>query len=83
MNTLTSPGSNFQFQKMIQFKIQKMITNSIRNQIRHADCVLMLAGLYSSYSYWIQKEIEVASEELRKPIIAVQPWSAKKDITVG
>lgn len=54
------------------------LVNAIRNQIRHADCVLMLAGLFSSYSYWIQKEIEVASEELRKPIIAVQPWSAKR-----
>ena len=50
---------------------------AIRNQMQHASCVLILAGVYVYYSKWIKIEIELA-KELGKPIIAVEGWGAKK-----
>lgn len=38
------------------------LKNAIRQQMRHASCILILAGVYSSYSKWINIEIELAKE---------------------
>lgn len=51
--------------------------NAIEEQIRHASVVLILAGVYSSYSKWIDKEIEIA-QNLNKPILAIEPWGSEK-----
>lgn len=40
--------------------------------------MLILAGVYSSYSKWINKEIDIAKNVYNKPIIAVQPWGAER-----
>lgn len=45
---------------------------AIRNQMRNASCVLILAGVYASYSKWIRIEIELA-QEMGKKIIAIEP----------
>lgn len=50
---------------------------AIKNQIQHASIVIILAGIYSSYSKWIDKEIEIA-QSLGKPILAIEPWGAEK-----
>lgn len=50
---------------------------AIRNQMQHASCVLILAGVYSTYSKWINIEIELA-QEMNKTIIAIEPWAAEK-----
>lgn len=51
--------------------------NAIEEQIRDASVVLILAGVYSSYSKWIDKEIEIA-QNLNKPILAIEPWGSEK-----
>lgn len=38
---------------------------------------LVLAGVYSTYSKWIQIELELAAE-MRKKIIAIEPWGAER-----
>lgn len=38
------------------------LKEAIRNQMQHASCVLILAGIYSTYSKWINIEIELAQE---------------------
>lgn len=53
------------------------LKEAIRNQMQHASCVLILAGIYSTYSKWINIEIELA-QEMRKKIIAVEPWDSEK-----
>ena len=53
------------------------LKEAIKNQMQHASCVLILAGIYSTYSKWINIEIELA-QEMRKKIIAVEPWDSKK-----
>ena len=53
---------------------------AIKNRIQGTHVVLILAGVYSSYSKWIDKEIKIAKDEFitPKPIIAIQPWGAEK-----
>ncbi len=53
---------------------------AIKNKITGVHVVLILAGVYSSYSKWIDKEIKIAKTEfmIPKPIVAIQPWGAEK-----
>ena len=50
---------------------------AIRSKMQHASCVLILAGVYATYSKWIKIEIELA-QEMGKKIIAIQPWGAER-----
>lgn len=56
---------------------QKELYEAIKQQIAPVNCVLILAGVYSSYSKWIDKEIDIA-KNYNKPIIAIQPWGAER-----
>ncbi len=40
-------------------------------------CVIILAGVYSTYSKWINIEIELA-KSMGKKIIAVEPWGSER-----
>jgi hypothetical protein len=53
------------------------LRNAIREKIRLASCVLILAGVYSTYSKWINIEIELA-KEMGKRIIAIEPWGSER-----
>lgn len=46
---------------------------AIKEQVRLASCVLIAAGVYASYSKWIDKEIRIASLDYGKPIIGIKP----------
>ena len=48
----------------------------IRNQMIPCHVVLIMAGVYSTYSKWIGIEIEIAQRGFLtpKPIIAIKPW---------
>lgn len=52
----------------------KQLLEAIREKVRQASCVVICAGVYSTYSKWINKEIKVAVEEYGKPIVGVKPW---------
>lgn len=58
----------------------KQLREAIKNQMAHASCVLVLAGVYSTYSKWINIEIDLAKNGFlfSKPIIAVEPWGAER-----
>jgi hypothetical protein len=53
------------------------LIQALRNQIRPVNCVIVLSGLYVTYSYWIQKEIDIAMG-YDKPIIGVKPWGSQR-----
>jgi len=55
----------------------KQLKDAIRNQMKYASCVIILAGVYATYSKWINIEIELA-KEMGKKIIAVSPWGAER-----
>lgn len=58
----------------------KELYNAIKTQVSKASVVIIMAGVYSTYSKWINKEIEIAQTEflIPKPIIAVEPWASEK-----
>lgn len=55
----------------------RLLEIAIEKQMRPVNCVLILAGVYSSYSKWIQREIQIANR-LEKPIIAIEPFDSKR-----
>ena len=55
------------------------LMDAIRNQMLHASVVLVLAGVYASYSDWIDIEIELAQGfSSAKPIVAIEPWGSER-----
>lgn len=50
---------------------------AIERQVSPCHVVIVLAGVYSSYSKWIKEEIKIANS-YNKPIIAVEPWGSEK-----
>lgn len=53
------------------------LTRALDAQIRPVNIVLVMAGMYANYRYWIQKEIEIA-QEYNKPIIGLTPWGQER-----
>ncbi|MGL5617608.1 MAG: TIR domain-containing protein [Metamycoplasmataceae bacterium] len=53
------------------------LRSAIENQMRFVDTVIILAGVYSTYSKWINEEIEIA-KKMNKKIVAIEPWGAEK-----
>jgi hypothetical protein len=57
---------------------EKALYEAIMKQIAPVNCVVILAGVYSTYSNWINKEIEIAKSVYDKPIVAIEPWASEK-----
>lgn len=55
----------------------KQLKDAIDAKIKGCSGVIILAGVYASYSKWIKKEIEI-SGDYEKSIIAVEPWASDK-----
>ena len=53
------------------------LKEAIRAQIKPASVVVIMAGVYSTYSKWINIEIELA-QEMGKKILAVEPWASER-----
>ena len=58
--------------------------NAIYEKMKPCSVVIILAGVYATYSNWIKKEIKIAKNEFifQKPIIAIEPWGSKKTSAV-
>lgn len=54
---------------------------AISSRIANSDVVIMPTGMYSTHSKWIGKEIQ-ASNNLRRPILAVNPWGQERKSSV-
>lgn len=57
------------------------LREAIRRQMQPCSCVLILAGVYATYSKWINIEISLA-QSMNKPIIAIEPWGSERTSTV-
>ncbi len=53
---------------------------AIRQNMAPTSTVLILAGVYATYSKWINEEIDLAESgfSIRKPIIAIEPWGSER-----
>ena len=51
------------------------LIEAIRRKMAPCSAVIILAGVYATYSKWIDKEIKLAARgfDFRKPIIAIKP----------
>ena len=58
----------------------KQLYDAIEAKIKGCSCVIVLDGVYSTYSKWIGKELEIA-QKYGKPIIAVRPWGNSRTST--
>lgn len=56
---------------------RRKLTTELDQQIRPINCFLVIAGMYASYKYWIQKEVEIA-QSYGKPIIGLIPWGQER-----
>ncbi|MCK4799072.1 MAG: TIR domain-containing protein [Spirochaetes bacterium] len=53
------------------------LKQSLRNQIKPTQIVIILSGMYATYREWIQEEIDLALE-MNKPIIGVKLWGQER-----
>ena len=61
------------------------LREAIRRKMAFGSVVLIVAGVYASYSKWIDKEIDLARESINpsKPIVAVEAWGSEKTSVRG
>lgn len=52
------------------------LLEQLKAQIRPVNCVIIIGGMWTNYSDWIQEEINFALS-INKPILGVRPRSAK------
>jgi len=55
----------------------RQLREAIEAKMRGTSCVIILAGVYATYSRWINEEIALANL-YGKPIIAVEPWASER-----
>lgn len=57
---------------------------AILQKMRPCGVILMLGGVYSTYSKWINNEIRIAKNEfsIPKPIVAIEPWGSERTSSV-
>lgn len=53
---------------------------AIKRHMAPTHVIVILAGVYATYSKWINQEIRIAQTGFStpKPILAIQPWGAEK-----
>ena len=71
--TNSSVPENKAFFGMTNAQLKEQITK----QIAYAQCVVILAGMYTNHSDWISYEIDEALR-MKKPIVAIEPWGAER-----
>lgn len=61
----------------------RQLREAIKNQLRYASVVVVLAGVYASHSKWIDIEIGLAESSFAsaKPIIAIKPRGSERTST--
>ena len=56
----------------------KELYNAIKNKISPCNIVLIMAGVYSTYSKWIDKEVKICKRDFNKPLVGIIPWENAK-----
>ena len=58
----------------------KELYEAIQRKISPSSIVIIIAGVYSSYSKWIDKEIKISTTEFstKKSLLAIEPWNSEK-----
>jgi len=59
----------------------RQLRGGLDRQIRRVHIVLMLSGVYATYSDWMQEELSLAGG-YDKPIIGIFPWGSQRASSV-
>ena len=59
----------------------KQLKAAIEAKLSKCSVIIVVTGVYSTYSKWIKKEIDLA-QEYRKPILAITPQGAQRTSAV-
>ncbi|MCW3791479.1 TIR domain-containing protein [Paenibacillus sp. LS1] len=51
---------------------------AIKNQVKYCNVVLMMCGVYATYSKWMNHEIIICKKDFNKPLIAIEPWGSER-----
>ena len=64
----------------VHSRTDKELSKAIKNKMQPCGVIIILAGVYSTYSKWIKKEIDIAKNGFseRKPILAIEPYASKR-----
>lgn len=56
------------------------LREAIKRQMQSVHVVVVMAGVYSTYSKWINEEINLAKSgfSTKKPILAIEPWASER-----
>ena len=56
------------------------LEQAIRDQMAYGSVILILAGVYATYSRWINIKIDLAKFGFHRPksIIAIEPWASNR-----
>ncbi len=65
----------------IHFDNVYYIRRQLSERIKSSDIVLGVAGIYASYSDWMEWELNKA-KEYNKPILGIVPWGNERVSTV-
>ena len=57
---------------------ESQLYQAIKNKVQGTHVVVFIAGVYASYSHWIDREIYIAAKEFSKPILAIEPWGSER-----
>lgn len=55
----------------------RRLAAALDKQVRPANAVLVVSGMYVHYRDWIKFEVELA-QHYNKPIIGIRPWGAQR-----
>lgn len=63
---------------------QRLLRAAIQQQMTPCHVVVIIAGVYATYSTWINEEIVLAKDGFKapKPILAVEPWASERTSAV-
>lgn len=58
----------------------RRLHKAICSRMRLCSVILIPAGVYASYSEWIEKEIEIAKKKfsVKKPVVAIRPRGSER-----
>ena len=57
---------------------EQALRAAIKRQMCSCQVVVIMAGVYATYSKWINKEIDIAKKDFNKPVLAITPWGARR-----
>ncbi|NYB74833.1 TIR domain-containing protein [Sedimentibacter hydroxybenzoicus DSM 7310] len=68
---------NYSVPQHDSFASNTNLKKALTEQIKHANVVLIIAGMYANYSDWIDYEIDEAVR-MEKYIIGIYPWGQER-----